>query len=68
MSKKLTIVTVDFSVACVADTFQEALNFYKNHTGPGKIQLHTLDRPEREKRIKASAATDSEPVLSKKKK
>jgi hypothetical protein len=60
MSKKLTIVTVDYVVACVADTFSEALTFYKNFTGSGKIQLHVLDRPEREKRIKAGVIAEPE--------
>lgn len=65
MSKKLTIVTVDFDVALVADTFSEALAFYKAHTGPGKIQLHTLDRPEREKRIKAGVTVEADPAPKK---
>jgi len=60
MSKKLTIVTVDYVVACVADTFSEALIFYKNFTGSGKIQLHVLDRPEREKRIKLGVIAEPE--------
>lgn len=68
MSKKLTIVTVDYVVACVADTFSEALTFYKNFTGVGKIQLHVLDRPEREKRIKhLPIVAESEPELIPKK-
>lgn len=67
MSKKLTIVTVDYVVACVADTFSEALDFYKNFTGAGKVQLHVLDRPEREKRIKSGVVTTAEPEPTPKK-